>query len=99
MSRDGIPVIYHDMVGIHRDSPIPGLDKPHEITPDGRYRYVIKQFSADQFQQTGLLTDFKAERATLAELLKKLPEKLAFNIEIKYPALEMEHDNPLRQYE
>jgi glycerophosphodiester phosphodiesterase len=86
MSKDGVPVIYHDLIGIVHDGPIPGLGKPHEITKDGHYRYVIQQFSEAEFRQTGLLTNFKTERTTFVDLLKKLPESLGFDIEIKYPA-------------
>jgi glycerophosphoryl diester phosphodiesterase len=85
MTADGSPVIFHDLIGIIRNEPIPGMI-PYEITFDGKYRYVIKQFTEDQFRETGLLTDFKARRATFSDILKELPESLAFDVEIKYPS-------------
>jgi glycerophosphoryl diester phosphodiesterase len=86
MSKDGVPVIYHDLIGIITDSPILNFEDPQEITPDGRYRYVIQQFSEEEFRQTGLFTNFKTERSSFAELLTKLPESLGFDVEIKYPS-------------
>jgi glycerophosphoryl diester phosphodiesterase len=88
MSKEGVPVIYHDMIGIIRDSPIPDVGEAHEVMRDGRYRYVIQQFSEEEFRKTGLNTNFKTERSTFVDLLKKLPESLAFDIEIKYPSRE-----------
>jgi glycerophosphoryl diester phosphodiesterase len=86
MSKDGVLVIYHDLIGIVHDGSIPGLGKPHEIRTDGRHRYVIQYFSEMEFRQTGLLTNFKTERTTFVDLLKTLPESLGFDIEMKYLA-------------
>jgi glycerophosphodiester phosphodiesterase len=85
LSRDGVPVIYHDMIGFVTKYPLDGIE-PHETTKDGGYRYVIKQFSESHFRKTGLTTIFQTERPTFEDLLKTLPVSLGFDVELKYPA-------------
>ena len=86
LTKDGVPVIYHDLAGVIREDPIPGLGSPQQVMPDGRNRYTIQQFTEDQFRKSGLLTDWKTERSTFADLLTKLPSSLGFDIEMKYPS-------------
>jgi glycerophosphodiester phosphodiesterase len=85
MTKEDVPVLYHDLSGIVKNSTIYEVGEPHEMTGDGHCRYVIKQFSEEQFRRTGLLTDFKTERISLKDVLKEMPESLSFDIEIKYP--------------
>jgi glycerophosphodiester phosphodiesterase len=85
MTRDEVPVIFHDLAGIIRDVPIPDV-KAHEIRSGSGYRYPINHFHESQFRKTGLLTEHLTERASLRDLLTGLPETLAFDVEVKYPS-------------
>ena len=86
LTKDGTPVIYHDLAGVLREDPIPGMDAPQQVMPDGRNRYTIQQFTEEQFRKSGLLTEYNTERPTFEDLLTKLPSSLGFDVEMKYPS-------------
>jgi glycerophosphodiester phosphodiesterase len=85
MTRDGVPVIFHDLFGIIRETPISDVEA-QETMPDGRLRYPIKKFDECQFRKTGFLTDHFTERPSLRDVLTGLPVDLAFDVEVKYPS-------------
>jgi glycerophosphoryl diester phosphodiesterase len=85
MTEDGVLVIFHDLAGLVSDAPIGGVE-PQEQLPDGRFRYPVRKFNESEFRKTGLLTVHREERVSFADLLMTLPEKLAFDVEVKYPS-------------
>jgi glycerophosphoryl diester phosphodiesterase len=87
MTKDVVPVVFHDLAGILAKDPIPEVEPPHEITNDGYSRYAIKQLTEAEFRRTGLMTEYDTERSTLVDLLISLPLSVGFDVELKYPSL------------
>jgi glycerophosphoryl diester phosphodiesterase len=85
-TKDGVPVVFHDLEGIVQSVPIENFAPAHEMKPDGSYRYAIRQFTEAEFKKTGYNTDYKSARVSFAEMLQTLPENLGFDIEIKFPS-------------
>ena len=90
LSKENVPVIYHDFyIKAEKD-----IGHPLKIEDDGTYKYALNQLTTEQFENAGLLSQWKQKYITYADLLKKLPKDLKFDVELKYPFLEKFLDVP-----
>lgn len=80
LTKDNVPVIYHDFFMTKKQP------EKFESTKANENTYVIQQFTEEEFRRTGFETDYNTERPSFRDLLVNLPENLGFDIELKYPA-------------
>lgn len=83
-TKDNVNVIMHDFF-VKNSEEFYGI-KPHKVGKTGTKKYVVNQFTEEEFRKTGLSTIYQQERITLQDLLTKIPVDLKFDIEMKYPS-------------
>lgn len=84
MSKDGVPVIYHDF-HIESNEPIHHFPEPVTKSNSGKYLYAVQQLNCNEFKDHGLTTSYQTENVTLEEMLTQLPMSIGFDAEVKYP--------------
>jgi hypothetical protein len=85
LAADQTPIIYHNF-SIRFDSIRPELGDPLPLRKRSKkkFHYAVKQFTTEQFLEIGLNNQWHIQLPTLTDLLKKLPESMKFDAEIKY---------------